>query len=115
MTFIEKHKKSLIIGGSTFVIGFVSGQIYQTHSLKNELAQNIFSHVVSQQNQMREDREEAFRNFDAEKRDIGAGWKAMKKRHQKSDEEGRLRRRGESVENTIKSSKEENPTQGIAD
>lgn len=93
MTFIEKHKKSLIIGVSTFVIGFVSGQVYETYCYHQQLEHKILSQVFSQQEQMKENREEASRTFQAQRKPMSEDLEAMRARHKKSDEERRLRRK----------------------
>jgi hypothetical protein len=63
MDFIKKHKISLLIGVSCFVIGYVSGGIMEARSMQQELANNILSQVTGQQSRMRESREESEKRF----------------------------------------------------
>lgn len=63
MDFIKKHKISLLIGVSCFVIGYVSGGIMEARSMQKELANNILSQVAGQQSRMRESRESSERQF----------------------------------------------------
>lgn len=63
MDFIKKHKISLLIGVSCFVIGYVSGGIMEARSIQKELANNILSQVAGQQSRMRESRESSERQF----------------------------------------------------
>ncbi|HBN23078.1 MAG TPA: hypothetical protein DD412_07560 [Holosporales bacterium] len=92
MTFIKKHKKSLIVGVTTFVVGFVSGQIYEVYCYHQQLEQKVLSQVFSQQDQMRQDREEASRKFHSQAGSVDTAWKELKERNAKIDEERRLKR-----------------------
>ncbi|NRA89523.1 MAG: hypothetical protein HRU43_00035 [Simkaniaceae bacterium] len=69
MEFLNTHKKSLIIGVSSFVVGYVSGQIMQARSFEQQMAQNIFGQVTSQKERLRQSRE------GDEMRSIAAGQK----------------------------------------
>jgi TolA-binding protein len=49
MNFFKTHQKAIGIGLGTFVIGFISGQVFEANSFQNEMAKNIFNQVQSQQ------------------------------------------------------------------
>ena len=78
---------------STFVIGFVSGQVYETYCYHQQLEHKILSQVFSQQDQMREDREEASRRLHSQTGSVDNAWKELKERNKKIDEAARLKRK----------------------
>lgn len=92
MTFIEKNKTTLIVGVSALAIGFVSGQFYETYVYQKQLEHKILSQVFSQQDQMREDREEASRKLKSQMGSVENSWKSMKERHKRIDEERPLKK-----------------------
>lgn len=53
MEFIQQHKRSLIVGISAFLIGYILGEYQQARSFEQEMAQNIFKQVTSSQEKLR--------------------------------------------------------------
>lgn len=65
MDFIKTHKTYLIIGISSFVVGYISGGIMEARSFEQQLTQNIFNRVTEQQKSMQNSREEFEKRFNS--------------------------------------------------
>ena len=47
MDCLKEHKRILIVGISSFCIGYILGEITQARSFEQEFAKNIFNQVTS--------------------------------------------------------------------
>lgn len=57
MNFIKKHKITLMVCATIFVLGYVTGSVMEARSFEQQMMTNVFSGIMGQKERMRASRE----------------------------------------------------------